>query len=634
MARKSGNRRPDVWSGAVVEEAHAWLVATTRWPATCEVCGRPVQRDERWFVGHRKSRAAYPELTHSPTNWRPEHPSCSSGGGTAAAVEKRLRELGVEEDGEGGVRPVSSPAGPPAGAAALRFPPTEPEDPGPGRVPGLTGDDLGLPGHLTWENLLRSAPEWFREEFGEPPPDAAPPLLVTAWHPRAAGTYGPDAVAFSVDKLGITPRWWQKLALYLILQHGADGQLLFEEDVVSASRRAGKSELSVILSAWRLERGEDLFGERQELILTANNHGVARKIHAGAHERARKLGWKVYQGSGSEAINNGENTWVVKAVTAVNGWSPGMVQVDEAWDVLGNVVDNNIEPALLERQSPLLLFTSSSHPRATSTVKTRIADALAAEQEGVLVLVWAAAPGSDPGSPATWRAASAHWTDKRERLMARLYAKALRGEADPEFDNLDPMEGFLTQYLNVWSLRDRGRRKGAAAIEEDDWAELQREAPERPPTAVAIEGQHGSGVSVALAWRGGPVRVLPARTASEAAEIVRASGYRGQVRAGASFLKDPGLAGLRLLPVSDQVLTSVKDLDRLLEEGAITHDGGARLTRQVLALRTARSPGGQVRVVSTEPTDAIKSAIWAVKAARGSGRRIQVRTGSASATPA
>src|SRR3546814_11952612 len=53
----------------------------------------------RSVVGHIKSRAAHPELTWDPSNWRIEHRKCSDRTGQAAVIEKAkaeaLRDAGV-----------------------------------------------------------------------------------------------------------------------------------------------------------------------------------------------------------------------------------------------------------------------------------------------------------------------------------------------------------------------------------------------------------------------------------------------------------------------------------------------------------------------------------------------------------
>src|SRR3546814_12000305 len=96
-----------------------------------------------------------------------------------------------------------------------------------------------------------------------------------------------------------------------------------------------------------------------------------------------------------------------------------------------------------------LVLTSTAHRRATSLMRTWLADAQAMTDPETLLLLWAAPVGSDPGDPEVWRAASPHWSEDRRRLIASKYAKALAGEADPEFDDTAPMRGLESQSLHI-----------------------------------------------------------------------------------------------------------------------------------------------------------------------------------------
>ena len=60
---------------------------------------------------------------------------------------------------------------------------------------------------------------------------------------------------------------------------------------------------------------------------------------------------------------------------------------------------------------------------------------------------------------------------------------------------------------------------------------------------------------------------------------------------------------------------AVAELERLLREDAVRHDGGEHLGGQVVALRTVPSTDGQ-RVSSKGRVDAVKALVWAVAPAR------------------
>ncbi|HET6874664.1 MAG TPA: hypothetical protein VFH70_07790, partial [Acidimicrobiales bacterium] len=106
-------RRGDYWGGRAVQRARA--VVATWLPAPCgQGCGREVTEDEAWVIGHIKSRAEHPELTWEPTNWRPEHRSCSDRTGQSVVIARARAaagstpELGVSP-GQPALFPTAAP---------------------------------------------------------------------------------------------------------------------------------------------------------------------------------------------------------------------------------------------------------------------------------------------------------------------------------------------------------------------------------------------------------------------------------------------------------------------------------------------------------------------------------------------
>ncbi len=310
---------------------------------------------------------------------------------------------------------------------------------------------------------------------------------------------------------------------------------------------------------------------------------------------------------------------MVKAQGAAYGLDANLALADECWDVKPDTISEGLEPMLLERLWAQLHLTSTAHRRARSTMKTRIAGALAADDGRTLLLLWGARPQDDPGDEATWRAASPHWSDDRRRMLASKYEKALAGEVDPEADDPDPMEGFRAQYLNVWPPLNVKITRGEPVVDRAAWGELVVPRPDRTPDAAAIEGHFDAGLSVALAWRlpdGAAVVVVEAVDDLALAGLtVTASGYVGEVVVGASLVDDPALAGLRTRSGKGTPVIAGTDLARLLADGQLAHDGSPHLASQVLGARTV--PGmGAPRLASHGRVDAIKAAIWAAAAAR------------------
>ena len=269
-------------------------------------------------------------------------------------------------------------------------------------------------------------------------------------HPLAVGSYGAECIRWARTELGVTPRWWQALALTRQLEHDADGALVWREVVESGPRRIGKSVRLRVSALWRLANAAR-FGESQLAMLVSKDLAVGKEIHRGAWRWSESRGWRVIRLNGGQEIETPDgDRWLLRAPNAAYGYDVGYGQVDESWDVDPQAITDGLEPALLERCSPQLHLTSTAHVRASSLMRRRLLTALQASDPNVLLLLWGARPDADYASESTWRAASPHWSEARRELIARKYAAALAGQNEPEFDDPDPLRGWAAQYLNVW----------------------------------------------------------------------------------------------------------------------------------------------------------------------------------------
>lgn len=445
-------------------------------------------------------------------------------------------------------------------------------------------------------------------------------------HPDAVGSYGPAAIEWKEVNLQergrpLRMRWWQKLCDVLQLQHRADGSLCYRVVIESGPRRIGKSVRLRGMALWRLEHGPDLFEPEQLVVHTGKDLAIVREVLRKAWPWAEpRDDWTVKKGMTEPEVAYREvNRWVARSKDATTGYDCCLALVDEGWDVKPSSIDDDLEPSMLERESPQLVLTSTAHRRATSLMRGRIMDALTVDDGETLLLVWAAPPGADPSDPAVWRAASPHWTDDRAEMMASKYAKAEAGEQDPEFDDVDPMQGFRAQYLCQWQLRQRKQQRGTPVAQAEKWNALAVDLPETEPDAVAIESWFAEGVSVALAWASSPteviVRAFDTEDAETAVDLVKSTGHRGALLVGASLVDDPAFRSVRKKSMSSRVSQSVADLDRLMREDVLRHDAGQHLTTQVLAIRTTPGADGP-RLASTGRADAVKAVAWAATAAR------------------
>jgi hypothetical protein len=265
-----------------------------------------------------------------------------------------------------------------------------------------------------------------------------------------------------------------------------------------------------------------------------------------------------------------------------------------------------------------LWLTSTAHRRATSLMRRRIAAALASLGEDLrnLVMIWGAAANADISDPAVWQSASPYWTEDRREFIADRYERALAGEADPEADDVDALEGFKAQYLNIWPPSGTRRMPGEEVFTAEDWAELNGYEPTGTPDVAAIENWFAQGISVALATQlpDGTVGVTVKdfETLATAGEFARASGAR-TVIAGRALAAKPELEGTT--PVAQLTRLALVDVQRFATEGILRHDGSPELEEQALALRRIKTQDGQ-RIVSSGRMDALKAVAFAVDAAR------------------
>lgn len=318
-------------------------------------------------------------------------------------------------------------------------------------------------------------------EFADIPDDAAAPLAMSPRHPHAVGSYGAECIEWARREMGIKPRWWQALAITRQLEHDADGALVYTEIVDSGPRRIGKSVRLRVSALWRIANAERI-GEKQLAMLVSKDLAVGKEIHRGAWTWAERRGWNVLRlGSAPEIQATADDRWLLRAENAVYGYDVGYGQVDESWGVDPTAITEGLEPALLERIWPQLHLTSTAHVKATSLMRRRLVAALRNADQDVLLLLWGAHPDADVADVATWKAASAHWSEARRILIAKKYAAALAGQDDPEFDDPDPVRGWAAQYLNVWP---RLLESGTSIF--PNWSDLATTTPPGEPAALGI----------------------------------------------------------------------------------------------------------------------------------------------------
>jgi hypothetical protein len=254
-----------------------------------------------------------------------------------------------------------------------------------------------------------------------------------------------------------------------------------------------------------------------------------------------------------------------------------------------------------------MLITSTAHTRATALMRRRIGQARGQldDPSDTLLLLWAAPADADPADPAAWRDASPHWDAGRATLTADAWRDVVWGEAVPDPDEPDLLEGFRAQYLNVWPDMSVGRVQGLV----DGAVGLGSQTPAvGAVAAVGVEAERGQPPVVAVVRRDGSgrlvVSVVQAVSVADAGRLCGELGVAPQV--GASLLHDPVWQELGAVKCQGTARDLGGVFRQLVGDGVLFHDGGPLLDR-VVRLWEDR-PGCRA--------DAVKAAVWAVKAAR------------------
>ena len=465
---------------------------------------------------------------------------------------------------------------------------------------------------------------WLAGLLDDIPAEASLPRLMTVPHPRATGSFGREASEMARQRWGLRLRWWQELAITRALEHDGDGRLVWPEVVESTPRRAGKSVGVRVGSLWRIHQAER-FGEAQLVMFTGKDLPICKEIHRKAWPWALGTeGALVRRTNGQEELEVadafGGSRWIVRGQEAVYGYDVTVGRVDEAWAVPLRVVDDGLEPAMLERVDPQLHLTSTAHRKATGLMLSKIGrgERELGSPDGLLLMLWGADPAADVADRRVWRAASPFWSDHRLELMERKFRQAMSGEMDPDDpDESDPLESFKAQYLNIWPAR-RSARNGVFARDVwDGWAVPGGWPDGVPAGVVAVESAlNGDGLAVARAAR------LPGgRVVVQAVHVSDLAAMRGLVeswRAGGALVRvGKSIAGLMSYEWHAQPLTS----DRFAEataafldacrSGECGHVAGPDLDGQMGQMRVKGIGQGAVLTAKT-PVHVARSAVWAV----------------------
>lgn len=472
--------------------------------------------------------------------------------------------------------------------------------------------------------------DWL-EDLLDVPGDAVWPRLMTAPHPVAVGSLGVEFEWWARTHRGITLRWWQRLVARRLLEVDAAGRLVWIVLILTLARQLGKSWLLQLILAWRLHQGARL-GQPQRILHMSIQMSQVRDVMEREITRAEQRP-ELY----ATLDNNNETsiTWlddgsrwvrVVRGTKRAGGAygqsGVGAAVVDEAWSIDASVIDDGLEPTIVEGEQPWLMLISTAHRLATALMIDRRAAALGAldTDEGGLLIEWSTPRHYALEDVDGWRLASPHWTRQREQLLRGAVRRALSGVAvADDTGETDPVESFRAQWLNQWPGKLTARGKGEPLLPPGRWAELRVEgdAPERVWVAVADNFGHGAAIGVVAEIGDGRFEVDGWLCEDRDAALADARATPEQLGVHGELVADPSLAsaaGDADDGKAQDVRFGLPLLRQLVQSGRLLHDDTPELDAQLAECRVHPVSGG-LALSTLARSDIVRAVALALRAA-------------------
>lgn len=468
----------------------------------------------------------------------------------------------------------------------------------------------------------RWAVRWLCDLFPLPA-QAQFPRYATVPHPDAVGSYGFD-VERSAALRGVELRWWQRFVIRLLLQHDEAGELLMRRAVISTRRQAGKSWLFRELGYWRLHQGP-IWG-RQEVITTARHLKAARAIPGPIVMDF--VGDDLYgtkrANDRMELIAPDGSVWFAMSQSAVYGESAGLVMVDECWDVKASTIDEGVEPVMIERDQAQLILTSTAHRKCTALMPGRRQQAierLESPERATLIVEWSAPRDADIEDRAVWRRSSPHWTRRIEDEVAEAFERAVEG-IGVGVGEPDPIEGFRSQWLNVWPARAVATSSGEPLLDVATWRMRSTSMADHVfvDAVIAIEDWHGLGVgAVGAGMTPDGVIVVSASTFDDRRDAFAWLSSKtvagvSAVCCGVTLSQDPALSRLTTPIVRCGVIetrSALGTLRQMVRDGRLLNVPDDDFDEQVHQLHVRSSTSQHLVICSRERSDLVRCAGWA-----------------------
>lgn len=281
--------------------------------------------------------------------------------------------------------------------------------------------------------------------------------------------------------LGYEPMPWQEMVADVAYEMNDDGSLAYREVILELPRQGGKTSLmlgSQVERALMWERPQTSFYTAQTR-LHARLKFVDEHLEVLKQSPLRKL-FKPRESIGSEGLlwkNGSRHSIGAPNAKAGHGGSLDLAQVDEAFALTDETLEQGLKPTMITRDSPQLWIVSAAGEIDTSHY-LRSKMAIGRElvklgvTDGTAYFEWSADDDMDSTDPATWWAVhpALGFTITEEALRADLQSMKI--------------EEFERAYLCRWKKPSR-----TVVIERELWESRIALEPEleRSPFAVAID---------------------------------------------------------------------------------------------------------------------------------------------------
>lgn len=271
-------------------------------------------------------------------------------------------------------------------------------------------------------------------------------------------TWGPE-VAKVMRRLGFDPMPWQRYALDVAYEYDPDtGKLYYRQVVEVVPRQAGKTSKVLGVQVHRATTMAKRLGRPQRSLYTAQRHTDARAklleehvplIEASPYGRfATAL--RTTAAEGIQWANRSVHHIAAPTWKAGHGGSIDLVQVDEAFALQSDEVEQGVKPAQITRRNAQLYVISAGGDHRSTYLRSKLEVGRELARQGIdrgtAYFEWSAdGLDLDPDSPATWR-------EVHPGVGFIIDEDAI--EADHA--TMKPAE-FARAYLAVWPSRERPR---------------------------------------------------------------------------------------------------------------------------------------------------------------------------------